>query len=126
MPRRHVFLAAVLSQFGSDQTSTHRIKDLSATGARIDRASAIQLNSTVLVSVGALEAVGATVVWKEGDVAGLKFFEPIDPEAAQAKTIVPVRPSPVAASGTGAGQAGEGKAGATAGWVRDLRNPYRR
>ncbi len=120
-PRQQVLLGAQIAGFGRGATTRHRIKDLSATGARVDRAGMLTPGSTVLVSVGVLEAVGATVVWVREDAAGLKFAEPIDPDAARSKTIVsaghPARP-PAAARPAGSA--------ATAGWVGTMASPYRR
>jgi len=64
------------------------VRDISETGARIDQAHALTVGATVLVSLGELEAIGATVIWTKLDSAGLKFVEPIDPEAARSKTVV--------------------------------------
>ena len=88
------------------------MRDLSSTGARVDRAGSLQVGSTVLVSVGVLDQVGATVVWVKGDSAGLKFAEPIDPEAARSKALV--APAQKREEGEGAG------------WIFDLNNPYRK
>lgn len=88
-PRERVLLSAEVTTFGASAATRHRIRDISATGARIDQASTLSPGSTVLVSVGILEAVGATVMWTQQDVAGLKFAEPIDPDAARAKAALP-------------------------------------
>lgn len=82
---------------------------------RIDEAGSIQRGSTVLVTVGSLQTVGATVVWVRGGFAGLNFAHAIDPDDAKAK--VAVTPRPVAPPARGA---------PTAGWTHDLRNPYNR
>ena len=72
--------------------------------------------ATVLVSVGVLKAIGATVVWVKDDLAGLRFAETIDPDAARSKAIIaPPKPRPALAIDRGA----------TAGWIRDLNSPYR-
>lgn len=87
-PRQNVLLGAEISGFGGGTPTKHRIRDLSSTGARVDRAGAFKVGSTVLVSVGVLDQIGATVVWVEGDNAGLKFAEAINPDAARSKTII--------------------------------------
>ena len=61
----------------------------------------------------------ATVIWMRDDAAGLKFAEPIDPDAARSRTIV------------SAGRAAPAVAALrvptpTAGWVGGLSSPYRR
>ena len=87
-PRQNVLLGAEITGFGGGTPTKHRIRDLSSGGARVDRAGSFKVGATVLVSVGILEQVGATVVWVEGDSAGLRVAEPIDPEAARSKTII--------------------------------------
>jgi hypothetical protein len=114
-PRHSVFLSALVEPFGKAAPSRHRVRDLSSGGVRIDQAGDLRPGATVLVTVGALEAVGATVVWVRDGTAGLKFANPIRPEDARAKAAVAPRrerdPKP---------------AGPTAGWVPNLNNPYRR
>ncbi len=71
----------------------------------------------MLVSVGVLKAVGATVIWVREDLAGLRFAETIDPDAARSKAIIaPPKPRPAATLDRGA----------SAGWVADRNSPYRR
>lgn len=113
-PRQNVLLGAEIRGFGPGAPTKHRIRDLSSTGARIDRAGSLKAGSTVLVSVGVLEQVGATVIWVRGDMAGLKFAESIDPDAARSKAIV--APSPK----------NEPRHDASAGWVADLNDAYRK
>lgn len=87
-PRESVLLSASILQFGKDATTKHRVRDLSVTGVRIDQAAALQAGATVLVSVGILEAIGATVVWVRDGLAGLKFAQMIDPDAARARVVL--------------------------------------
>lgn len=87
--RHQVLLGAEISQFGGEPPTKHRIKDLSVSGARVDRATRLKPGSTVIVSVGILEAVGATVIWVKDGAAGLKFAEPIDLDEARSKAIIP-------------------------------------
>ncbi|WP_422055330.1 PilZ domain-containing protein [Sphingomonas sp.] len=116
-PRQQVLLGAEICGFGGGAPTKHRIKDLSVSGARIDRADGLKPGATVLVSVGVLKAVGATVIWVKDDLAGLRFAETIDPDAARSKAMIaPPKPRPAATIDRGA----------TAGWIRDLDSPYRR
>jgi len=108
-PRQNVLLGAEICGFGGGTPTKHRVRDLSSTGARVDRAGSLKVGSTVLVSVGVLDQVGATVVWVKDDSAGIKFAEPIDPEAARSKTLVAPAQKP----------AQDG--GASAGWIFDLK-----
>jgi transcriptional regulator GlxA family with amidase domain len=86
-PRQNVMLGAQICGFGARSRTQHRIRDLSRRGARIDQAGSLRVGATVLVSVGLLEEVGATVIWVEADLAGLRFADPIDPSLARSKTI---------------------------------------
>lgn len=123
-PRQNVLLGVEISGFGGGTPTKHRVRDLSSTGARIDRAGSLKAGSTVLVSVGVLEQIGATVVWVRDDAAGLKFAEPIDPDAARSRTFV--APTQKVAPKPETGAATEGEHGAGAGWIADLYNPYRK
>lgn len=116
-PRQNVLLGAEICSFGGGTPSKHRVRDLSSTGARVDRAGSLKLGATVLVSVGLLEQVGATVVWVKGDSAGLKFAEAINPDAARSKAIVAPgqKAAPPQDDGTLA-----------AGWAAGLNSPYRK
>ncbi|MEG3180750.1 PilZ domain-containing protein [Sphingomonas sp. LT1P40] len=119
-PRQQVLLGAEICGFGGGTPTRHRIKDLSMTGARIDRAGMLKSGSTVLVSVGTLQAVGATVVWVKDDVAGLRFVEAIDPDAARSKTILPSASQPDLAMKPVVIE----QPRASAGWIRDMRNRH--
>ncbi len=117
MPRQQVLLGAEICGFGTNAPTRHRVKDLSISGAKVDRAGTLRAGATVLVSVGVLKAIGATVIWVKDDLAGLRFAETIDPDAARSKAIIaPPRPQPSITSGRTA----------SAGWIRDRDNPYRR
>ncbi|WP_337846347.1 PilZ domain-containing protein [Sphingomonas sp.] len=117
MPRQQVLLGAEICGFGGGAPTKHRVKDLSVSGAKVDRAGTLRPGATVLVSVGVLKAVGATVIWVKDDLAGLRFAELIDPDAARSKAIIaPPKPRPAVAVDRGA----------TAGWIQDLNSPYRR
>lgn len=118
-PRVNVMLNAIVEYFGGGTPTTHRIRDLSEGGIRLDQAAALRVGSTVLISVGLLEAIGATVRWVVDDRAGLEFAEPIDPE--QARTRVPAAPRRVATPIPALASAPP----LGAGWVADMRSPYR-
>lgn len=120
MPRQQVLLGAEICGFGGGQPTKHRIKDLSVSGARIDKADTLRPGATVLVSVGVLKAVGATVVWVKDGLAGLRFAETIDPDAARSKTIVSSASVPAPRKAIAVDR------GVSAGWIQDLNNPYRR
>lgn len=114
-PRQNVLLGAEISGFGGGEPTKHRVRDLSRTGARVDRAGSFKVGSTVLVSVGQLDHVGATVVWVREDNAGLQFAEPIDPDAARSKALVTPAPKPA-----------QSAAKPSAGWIVDLNDPHRK
>ena len=115
-PRQQLLLGVEIAGLGRGLSTKHRIKNLSATGARVDGAAFLTPGAILSVSIGALEAIEAVVVWVDGPVAGLKFAEPIDPDAARSKTIVSngkAIPEPVSRDPS-----------PTAGWVADLESPY--
>ena len=117
-PRQSVFLSTTLERFGSAEITKHRVRDLSPKGMRIDQTAGLQVRATVLVTIGRLEAVGATIVWIRADSAGLRFSERIDPDQARGKAAV--RPKASLAPQQ------VRQPGATAGWVSDLDDPYRK
>ncbi len=119
--RESVLLAAEVSRFGVKDVTKHRLRDLSSRGAKIDKADALRCGETVLVTVGSLAAIGATVMWVTDGAAGLQFFEPIEPDAARSKTFVktslPNRdPQPSRPSSQREIQ--------LAGWLADLESTY--
>jgi hypothetical protein len=117
-PRQSVFLTSTLERFGSAETTKHRVRDLSSKGMRINSTAGLKVGATVLVSIGLLETVGATIVWIKGDSAGLRFAKAVDPDQARGKAAV--RPK----AGVSPGQERQG--GATIGWVANLDDPYRK
>jgi hypothetical protein len=112
-PRPSVLLSATVERFGGGAATKHRVRDLSPGGVRIDQAADLREGATVLVTVGALQAIGATVIWVRDGTAGLKFAHAIDPNDAKAKVAVAARPAAVPADNA-----------PKAGWTHDLRNPY--
>ncbi|WP_332790761.1 PilZ domain-containing protein [Sphingomonas sp. GB1N7] len=127
MPRHQVLLAAEISGFGSTAPSKHRIKNLSVSGAQIDHAGALRPGSTVLVTVGTLEAIGATVIWVDEELAGLKFAESIDPARARSKTIISTSSQSCSKSAIEAARKKIDSASppVSAGWLSALPDHYR-
>ncbi|WP_242148172.1 PilZ domain-containing protein [Sphingomonas sp. BAUL-RG-20F-R05-02] len=117
--RASVMLTASIERFGGGEPSRHRVRDLSTDGLRIDQAIGLQVGATVLISIGALQAIGATVVWVDKGSAGLRFIEPINPDDARAKAVITPRPQADAPRDVRT-------SGPTAGWMPDLPNPYRK
>ena len=113
-------LSATVEQFGGGAPTRHRVRDLSPGGIRIDQADTIKVGATVLISVGVLEAVGATVRWVGDGCAGLAFAEKIDPERARMRAAIAprgaVKPAGVQAAAPAPG----------AGWVTAMKSPYRK
>ena len=124
-PRQNVFLGAWIAGFGGGQPTQHRVRDLSSRGARVDRAGSLKAGATVLVSVGTLEEIGATVAWVKDDVAGLRFAQPIDPAAARSKTIL-ARPGQSAEKPGGPDGLSHDSTPMGAGWASEMRDPYRK
>lgn len=120
--RWSVMLIAVLEYPGGEAPTKHRVRDISLRGMRIDNAGGLQPNSSVLISVGALQAIRATVKWARHERAGLAFAEDINAEDARKK-----------AAGAASATANVNQATTleplpvpTAGWVGEMRNPYRK
>lgn len=120
VPRKSVMLVATIEHTGTGLTTKHRVRDISSGGLRADNASRIEHGATVMISVGALEAVAATVKWVHDGWAGVAFVTPINPEVARQKAaIAPSVPDPKAIIACE-------NPGAKAGWIEDLHNPYRK
>jgi hypothetical protein len=117
--RHRVMLGALIERFGAGGATRHRVRDLSSTGVRVDQAERLQRGATVLVTVGSLAAVGATVIWVEHGAAGLRFAQPINPDDARAKTFVAKQ------AGSALPARDERSLGA-AGWLGHIRGAYDR
>lgn len=87
--RESVFLSAVVTRFGEVARTRHRVRNLSPNGARIDQAAMLRRGQTVLIDVGLLEEVGATIAWVEAEQAGLRFAHAIDIGAAKTRAKPP-------------------------------------
>lgn len=83
--RESVFLSGLVTGFGQSAPTRHRVRNLSPNGACIDGAGALKQGQTVLIDVGVLAEVGATVAWVDGGMAGLKFAHPIEIGAAKTR-----------------------------------------
>lgn len=75
--RHGVFLVATIERFGRVETTRHRVRDLSANGACVDRADVFRAGAAIVITVGNIIAVGASVRWVHNGLAGLQFSEPI-------------------------------------------------
>ncbi len=69
-PRTHLFLSATI-RFGALSTAI-RLRDLSATGARIEGNGLPPAGAAVLITRGALQA-GGTIVWRDHKGCGVRF-----------------------------------------------------
>lgn len=119
--RESVLLAAEVSRFGNSAVTKHRLRNLSPNGAKLDKADALRRGETILIEVGSLPAIGATVMWVDRGDAGVKFFEAIDPATARAKTIVKTTPTRWALAPSNPSP--ERKA-ELAGWLANLDHSY--
>lgn len=126
--RHHVLLGAEIAYADGSTPTKHRIKDLSTTGALVDRAGELVPASLLLITVGRLEAIGATVIWVKDDVAGIQFIKPIDPDAARSKSLVSsvTPPTKGMARFVPRTSAVDPGLALNAGWVSGLTNPYRK
>jgi hypothetical protein len=120
--RTSVMLTALVEQGEGHAATSHRVRDLSVGGIRIDNAARLTAGGTVSISVGALQAIGATVRWARNGFAGLAFAEPINVEEARSKAVIlrARTAEPLKSLNS------EVTRVPTAGWIEQIRNPYRR
>ena len=83
--RESVYLSAVVTHFGATEPTRHRVRNLSDHGVCIDQAGALRKGQTVLIDVGEIEELGATVQWVAGGVAGLKLAHAIQRTSAKSR-----------------------------------------
>ncbi len=105
-----------------------RLLDLSPGGCRLDGAS-YKVGEKVWISIGGLTPIEGQVRWVSGEAAGLQFQAPLYPAMADhlvntGQTAAPVRPTWTPRARTGEVSTVSG--GARAGWISELRDPYRR
>ena len=108
-PRTSVMLRAHIFAMGADAPSDHRVVNLSDTGLCIAGPGTLKPDTIVVVSIGRIDHQPADVVWVRAGQAGLKFHRAIDLAAARARSTTTGPLTPPAA-----------------GWMADLRSPYRR
>ena len=74
MPRTQLFLSAMIR---FDRVSAAiRLRDLSATGARVEGGNLPSVGATVHITRGALNASG-TIIWRNQKGCGVRFDEPL-------------------------------------------------
>jgi hypothetical protein len=95
------------------------VRDLSTRGARIDNAEKMRVGETFQISIGAAQAITATVKWVRLGAAGLTFEEAIDIDEARKRVAAPPKPEASPKLKVASSQP-------TAGWYNQLRDPYRR
>lgn len=103
--RESVMMRAQIWMPGARTPTDHRIRNLSPSGACMMQPGWLKRGDSIRISVGHVHDVDATVMWVQGEQAGIKFDRPIDLAAAR-------RPS-------GAGVA-------RTGWVGGMNDFYRR
>ncbi|MBV9842416.1 MAG: PilZ domain-containing protein [Sphingomonadaceae bacterium] len=81
-PRSSVIIRAVVQADGVAATE-RRVRNLSAHGACIDHAGDLRSGQSILLGIGAYEAVPAQVIWARDKVAGVRFRESIDLDHAR-------------------------------------------
>jgi len=103
--RSAVIVRAVVTTPGHDDAE-RRVRNLSRSGACIDHGGELATGMTVLLQMGTIVGLPASVMWVTDTLAGLQFAERIDLEEAR-------KPR-----GTGAVP--------KAGWMADIQHAYRR
>ncbi|MFS0772601.1 PilZ domain-containing protein [Sphingomonas sp. 1P08PE] len=89
----------------ADRRVERRVRNLSVTGACLDHGGELVVGQRVQVSMGRLQDMTAEVMWATDKLAGIRFDDQIDLDAARAPR--------------GAGRA-------QAGWMTDINHAYRR
>ena len=117
-PRLNVMLMATVQQARRTGPTTHRVRDLATRGARIDKAEKLRVGETIQISIGAAQAIAATVNWVRQGSAGLSFEDAVDINAARKHVAAP--PKPIASPNVKVESIVP-----TAGWFSDLKDPYR-
>jgi hypothetical protein len=118
-PRLNVMLMATVQQARRTGPTTHRVRDLATRGARIDKAEKLRVGETIQISIGAAQAIAATVHWVCQGSAGLSFEDAVDIAAARKRVAAP--PKPIASP-----KLKVAPTVPTAGWYSQLKDPYRR
>ena len=117
-PRLNVMLMATVEHFRGSAPTRHRVRDLSTGGAKIDNADKMLAGETLQISIGAAQAITATIKWVRGNSAGLSFEEPINID--EARKNVASQPKPIARP-----KLRVASSEPTVGWFKGLKDPYR-
>ncbi len=105
-PRTSVMLGARIWSGRCIEPTTHRLLNISPKGACIAQATALSRGDMITIQIGSMDIIAASVAWSREGIAGLRFAELIDIDAARQSRI-------------------GGASGISAGWVSDLRDVYR-
>lgn len=103
--RSSVIVRAVVMT-ADGRSRERRVRNLSPHGACIEHNGDLEAGMTVMLHMGSMPDLVATVRWVSERLAGLRFSELIDLDEARKPRGVGVTPR--------------------AGWIADLNNPYRR
>lgn len=117
-PRLNVMLMASVEHARWAAPTRHRVRDLSTGGARIDNAEKMLAGETLQISIGAAQAITATIKWVRQGSAGLSFEEAINID--EARKNVAAQPKTIAAP-----KLRVASSVPTVGWFRELKDPYR-
>ena len=105
--RESVLLMARVAPAAGEESTGHRVRNLSRDGVCIEYPGRLEQHDRLDVSIGQLDRIAGEVAWARGGFAGIRFAQPIDPMLARkhrAAKPVDVR----------------------AGWMTDLRHAHRR
>jgi hypothetical protein len=120
--RTSVMLTATILSGEGDQATRHRVRDISSRGLRIDNAGGLRPGATVSISLGSLQDIPATVHWTRAGFAGLAFAEEINLKDAHKRA----GSAPTARDTQNAAETPVTIPEPTAGWIGEMRNPYRK
>ena len=102
-----------------------RLLDLTPGGCRIAQAG-YRAGEKLWISIGGLNPIVAEVRWTSQDSAGLQFESPLYPAIAEHLLTAQVSRTPPRRAQESLGESLSQPGTPRAGWIAELRNPYRR
>ncbi|MFG6282002.1 PilZ domain-containing protein [Sphingomonas sp. S6] len=103
--KRNSVIVRAIVMTADGRSRERRVRNLSRHGACIEHDNDLSTGATVMLHMGSMPDLVATVRWVSDRLAGLSFNELIDLDEARKPRGVGVTPR--------------------AGWIADLNNPYR-
>ncbi|MFD1787404.1 PilZ domain-containing protein [Sphingomonas floccifaciens] len=106
--RTSVMLSGILHRHNRPAPTTHRVVNLSATGARLTGVEGMKVGEVVAITIGMVDNALAEVVRVEDNSVAIRFGDPIDVDQARIRRTTGTSVIP------------------KAGWLADMQNAYHR